>query len=1023
MNAARGKSATNKVNSIGVRNVKAKFENGMKCQRAPSPAPVSMAMKNTGNQKKGISSSTISSYKERFELFTAPKTDATPKPVMRRASSEEIVGKSQSLERTKSNSSAEGHWFQARTKIYEQLSKKRALSTPGLENLAGEKLPVEKLENKPHKRKVEERGEIATISERISKYKSDVETKKTISEKLNDPSSKPTVHISDIKSSFKTKEEILESVPKPAVTTEKPKGLADKVEGSSTDKNTKKLGVYKSETVRDTNGNSNNKIMPSKTDDGDSISRDQEGTANKSIKIHEGIQKVIITDVTDMSTARTFMEELIAAIDNEQHVPMKQLIDLFEKMKRENGEMKNSIEHLKSKLNKEDLDSLSISLRQQLDAATAELESAKEQMKELASYREAVKESEERCEELEELNHQYLEDIEELKLVMNEMRDQFHDDEVHETIILQQRLDDMARSLRIIHFRLKKADAKLQETEREKETLLEEIKLLQRGTFTDEEIRRMQSLEGDLQTAKEISVELHARLQKSEERREKVEREANQLRDEIAANDLENERLRNNILHLREQIRQGDNEGVLSPAVKISRQGSSVDMDTLKNNLEASIERENDIKEQLSFAEQDAKMLRKRLRDIEHENEALTKQLKKLTNPTSRKGKDLETSEHIQTEVIQLENAQLRRNNDKLHQDIDNLQSQIKSLQQKLTLVQDEEKEGPLSISKNSLYYETKFEKMMQEIRDLREQLQEKDADFKRLREETTGKSRRDQFRRAITIDCDSVDIKNQLDIALQEASQLKRKLEEVERRNEELVNQGRDDDRCQDNTKNIYADSNLLAARSETASCLAEANGENDRKLNSGNSKSAYEQNQGKKSIPDIGELARKLQESEEKVVFYESQLLALRRDMQTMEKNLHDDINSLTMKNSILRQLLEVISEHEGDEKYGGGEAQHPHHSRQANFRQTADRDKTDSTMESESAIANSDLGSDSVIAKHISRLPHDIQSHFRKKISYLENQLKEERERSKTAERLLQQVKKSTSHSTDKMIRHPS
>ena len=100
-------------------------------------------------------------------------------------------------------------------------------------------------------------------------------------------------------------------------------------------------------------------------------------------------------------------------------------------------------------------------------------------------------------------------------------------------------------------------------------------------------------------------------------------------------------------------------------------------MDTLKSNLEASIERETDMKEQLCFAEKDAKMLRKRLRDIEHENEALTKQLKKLTQVTNHKGNEIDSSEHIQTEVIQLENVQLRGYNDKLHQDIDNLQAEV----------------------------------------------------------------------------------------------------------------------------------------------------------------------------------------------------------------------------------------------------------------------------------------------------------------------------------------------------------
>lgn len=111
------------------------------------------------------------------------------------------------------------------------------------------------------------------------------------------------------------------------------------------------------------------------------------------------------------------------------------------------------------------------------------------------------------------------------------------------------------------------------------------------------------------------------------------------------------------------------------------RQGSSTDMETLKSNLESAIERENDLKEQLKYAEEEAKMLRKRLRDIEHENEALTKQLKKLSQIAHAKSKspgaEGMTSETIETEVIQLENAELRANNDRLHQEIESLQTQV----------------------------------------------------------------------------------------------------------------------------------------------------------------------------------------------------------------------------------------------------------------------------------------------------------------------------------------------------------
>lgn len=110
-------------------------------------------------------------------------------------------------------------------------------------------------------------------------------------------------------------------------------------------------------------------------------------------------------------------------------------------------------------------------------------------------------------------------------------------------------------------------------------------------------------------------------------------------------------------------------------------------------------------------------------------------------------------------------------------------------MQQKVALLHDEQHEGPLSMNKNSIYYETKFELMTQEIDDLRRQLQERDNDYKRLREETTGKSsKRDQFRRAISIDSDSLDTKRQLDIVQHEADILKDKLQQLEKDNDRLI-------------------------------------------------------------------------------------------------------------------------------------------------------------------------------------------------------------------------------------------
>jgi len=67
------------------------------------------------------------------------------------------------------------------------------------------------------------------------------------------------------------------------------------------------------------------------------------------------------------------------------------------------------------------------------------------------------------------------------------------------------------------------------------------------------------------------------------------------------------------------------------------RQGSQeVDVAQLMRDLTDSLERENDLKEQLRFSEEETKVMRKKLSDIEDENESLTMQVRDLYINMSR---------------------------------------------------------------------------------------------------------------------------------------------------------------------------------------------------------------------------------------------------------------------------------------------------------------------------------------------------------------------------------------------------
>jgi len=59
------------------------------------------------------------------------------------------------------------------------------------------------------------------------------------------------------------------------------------------------------------------------------------------------------------------------------------------------------------------------------------------------------------------------------------------------------------------------------------------------------------------------------------------------------------------------------------------RQGSQeVDVAQLMRDLSDSLEREHDVKEQLRFSEEETKVMRKKLSDMEDENESLTMQVR-----------------------------------------------------------------------------------------------------------------------------------------------------------------------------------------------------------------------------------------------------------------------------------------------------------------------------------------------------------------------------------------------------------
>merc|ERR1712223_1670273 len=105
----------------------------------------------------------------------------------------------------------------------------------------------------------------------------------------------------------------------------------------------------------------------------------------------------------------------------------------------------------------------------------------------------------------------------------------------------------------------------------------------------------------------------------------------------MEAKTMQNNRLEAELKSFGSKSSTGPRRG--GPGPCLSRTGSverNVE-DQLLKDLQDSIERENDLKEQLSLAEEEGAEIRKKMSRVEDENEALSSQLKKMATKNKRR--------------------------------------------------------------------------------------------------------------------------------------------------------------------------------------------------------------------------------------------------------------------------------------------------------------------------------------------------------------------------------------------------
>lgn len=226
---------------------------------------------------------------------------------------------------------------------------------------------------------------------------------------------------------------------------------------------------------------------------------------------------------------------------------------------------------------------------------------------------------------------------------------------------------------------------------------------------------------------------------------------------------------------------------------RMGKQGSQdLDSSQLMKDLYDSMERETDLKDQFQLMEEEAKTKRKKVEELEEENENLSIQLKKMSAAQATKGKEgfrefkgsPITEEEAELKVqLDLNNQELSVLKKKVHDmedDNEHLLIECGKLSEELR-----QKEILLNVlpepSSPNYYYEDKIKDMKIEADELRWKIIEKEREIERLNAQCVLKSRQSRLKKSRSLEGDhypgNVDLKKQMDAIQQENAMLKEKV------------------------------------------------------------------------------------------------------------------------------------------------------------------------------------------------------------------------------------------------------
>ncbi|XP_047737227.1 uncharacterized protein DDB_G0284459 [Hyalella azteca] len=197
---------------------------------------------------------------------------------------------------------------------------------------------------------------------------------------------------------------------------------------------------------------------------------------------------------------------------------MKELSEKYNQLECENKELSTKKSKFGDARKSTDVSKLQHKIDELSDDNKVKLKEVKELKKEIDKrplpkdvektindLRSKLQAAEQLCEELMDENEDYKKEIRAMEEEIEEMQDNFREDQADEYRDLKRELEQRAKDCRVMQFKLKKAERRADTLERDKCEAEEKLRELQLGDQDLDRVERIKSLERELSLAKEVN--------------------------------------------------------------------------------------------------------------------------------------------------------------------------------------------------------------------------------------------------------------------------------------------------------------------------------------------------------------------------------------------------------------------------------------------------------------------------------------------------------------------------------------